>query len=426
MHRSNAGSTRTSRLLAIASAVALAASAGVSPALAADRDHAAPARPLAADAPAPPDPTVAAAADAFSLTRGLRAMAGAPLVWDRHDDPSPHQTKSPDLIGSVMAVYPDDPATTGNESSVVGFLGATSGPSLAGDWAEVDLDLNGDAVDDLSVTTPAVFMNLDQDYWVPVRRWDGASWVETGASALWRRAVDSYVVAFDWRALGLSSVRYVLGLADEPVSTWDWAPDDYVGGPVALAPATEVQQPAPPVTRPSPPQGAGAVPGDASATVSWTPPATSGTSAVSGYRVTAIPGGAVCETAASPCVVPGLVNQQPTMFSIVAISAAGVSDPAMTTTVVPQPLTAVVATARRSGNVLHVDVNPNLPKQQYWKFRVYKQNLTDGSWVARKTYRTAGSKETRTINLPKGTYKVVVLAKYGHQPSASAPVSLRR
>jgi hypothetical protein len=121
-----------------------------------------------------------------------------------------------------------------------------------------------------------------------------------------------------------------------------------------------------------------------------------------------------------------LVNQQPTMFSIVAISAAGVSDPAMTTTVVPQPLTAVVATARRSGNVLHVDVNPNLPKQQYWKFRVYKQNLTDGSWVARKTYRTAGSKETRTINLPKGTYKVVVLAKYGHQPSASAPVSLRR
>jgi hypothetical protein len=98
----------------------------------------------------------------------------------------------------------------------------------------------------------------------------------------------------------------------------------------------------------------------------------------------------------------------------------------MTAAVRPQPLTAAIAAARRSGNVLYVDVNPNLPKRQYWKFRVHKYNPADGSWVAKRTYRTAGSKETRTINLPKGTYKVVVLPKYGHQPSESMPVTLRR
>ncbi|MCU0300642.1 MAG: hypothetical protein MUF35_03440 [Candidatus Nanopelagicales bacterium] len=91
----------------------------------------------------------------------------------------------------------------------------------------------------------------------------------------------------------------------------------------------------------------------------------------------------------------------------------------------PPPSTSVTAKARRSGSVLYVDVNPNLPKKRYWKFRVYQQRA-DGSWRARKTSTTLGSKETRTINLPKGTYKVVVLPKYGYQGSESAPVTLRR
>jgi hypothetical protein len=423
MHRSADGATQMRRLLAIGCAATLLATAAVGPAVASDQDRTAPTRRQSL--PANPDPTVAAAAAAFGAAHGLRALAGAPLVWDRHDDPTPHASKSPDLIGSVMAVYPDDPTTSGDESSVVGFLGATSGPSLSGDWAEVDLDVNGDAVDDLRVTTPNLYMDLEQDYWVTVMRWDGASWTSTGASALWRRRGDAYVVAFDWRQLGLSSVRYVFGLADEPISTWDWAPDDYVGAPVALSPAS-TQQPVAPVIAPSAPQEAMAVPGDASATVSWKPPANPGSAAVTGYRVTAIPGGATCETAALSCVVPGLVNQQPYVMHVVAISGAGVSPPGTTAAVVPQPWTAVVAAARRSGNVLYVDVNPNLPKKQYWKFRVYKQNPTDGSWVAKKTYRTAGSKETRTINLPKGTYKVVVLPKYGHQSSESTPVTLRK
>ena len=48
------------------------------------------------------------------------------------------------------------------------------------------------------------------------------------------------------------------------------------------------------------------------------------------------------------------------------------------------------------------------------------------TWKARKTYRTKGTKETRTINLPKGTYRVVVASKYGYLGDSSAGVKLRK
>ena len=50
----------------------------------------------------------------------------------------------------------------------------------------------------------------------------------------------------------------------------------------------------------------------------------------------------------------------------------------------------------------------------------------DGSWKSLKSYKTHGSRETRTINLPKGTYRVVVRAKYGFAETPSAPVYLKR
>ena len=73
---------------------------------------------------------------------------------------------------------------------------------------------------------------------------------------------------------------------------------------------------------------------------------------------------------------------------------------------------------------LKVDVNPNRGKG-YWTFKVHKQ-LPDGSWQPLKTYKTLGSKETRTINLPKGTYRVVVNAKYGYAAATSTPTYLKR
>ena len=79
----------------------------------------------------------------------------------------------------------------------------------------------------------------------------------------------------------------------------------------------------------------------------------------------------------------------------------------------------VKATSKRSK--LAVDVNPNKGKG-YWRFQV--QRLDNGKWVSLKTYKTKGKKEKRTVNLRKGTYRVVVLAKYGYGPTPSGAVVL--
>jgi hypothetical protein len=84
----------------------------------------------------------------------------------------------------------------------------------------------------------------------------------------------------------------------------------------------------------------------------------------------------------------------------------------------------VKAKATSGKSKLRVDVNPNKGKG-YWTFQVQRQQA-DGSWKPLKTYKTQGSKETRTINLPKGTYQVVVNAKYGYQGTTSAPVYLKK
>jgi len=74
---------------------------------------------------------------------------------------------------------------------------------------------------------------------------------------------------------------------------------------------------------------------------------------------------------------------------------------------------------------LKVDVNPNMGRR-YWSFQVQRM-ATDGTWKDyKKPYRTRGSKETRTLNFKKGTYRVVVLPKFGYGSVESGQVSLRR
>ena len=109
-----------------------------------------------------------------------------------------------------------------------------------------------------------------------------------------------------------------------------------------------------------------------------------------------------------------------------AHSAAGASTPtsAGPGAVTPLPFVGIVAKAKRSGNVLFIDVDPNMGRG-YWKFHVYKLKGSDYVRVKGK-YKTLGSKETRTLNLKKGTYKVLVLAKYGHLATWSQPVMVRK
>lgn len=87
--------------------------------------------------------------------------------------------------------------------------------------------------------------------------------------------------------------------------------------------------PGPTPTPPSAPTGAVAVPGIESAEVTWTAPASPGSSPILGYVVTGTPGGDTCTAAAdvTTCVVLDLNPGIPVTFTVVATSANGSSAP---------------------------------------------------------------------------------------------------
>ncbi len=80
-------------------------------------------------------------------------------------------------------------------------------------------------------------------------------------------------------------------------------------------------------TAPDAPGIGAATPADGEVSVAFTAPADDGGSAVTGYTVTASPGGAVGTGAASPIVVQGLTNGTPYTFTVTATNAIGTSLP---------------------------------------------------------------------------------------------------
>jgi len=104
----------------------------------------------------------------------------------------------------------------------------------------------------------------------------------------------------------------------------------------------------------SPPRDVIAVAGDASASVSWAAPATSGSFAVSTYQATSSPGGRTCLVTAPAlsCEVTGLTNGTPYTFTVRALTGAGwspssVPSNAVTPAAAPRP--SVVITGSREG-----------------------------------------------------------------------------
>ncbi len=91
---------------------------------------------------------------------------------------------------------------------------------------------------------------------------------------------------------------------------------------------------------PGAPTAVSASPGSEKADVSFTAPTWNGGSAITGYTVTASPGGATTACSGSPCEITGLTAEQSYTFTVTATNAVGTgpaSSPSSAITVWPQP-----------------------------------------------------------------------------------------
>ena len=194
-------------------------------------------------------------------------------------------------------------------------------------------------------------------------------------------------------------------------------------GPWSTGTPVTPQAPPPtptPVFPPGAPGSVTAVPGVASATVSWTAPADPGSYPVSTYQVSATPGGRSCMTSTLTCEVSGLTNGTTYTFTVKALNGAGwspASSPSNTVTPQAAPKPSILISGSRTGSTIQVDgttidltgtVTPwvKLPGQTSFTEGSARPTITDNAFTwSRKAnkrisvYITHGDVKSNTITI---------------------------
>lgn len=198
-------------------------------------------------------------------------------------------------------------------------VGAELGPGFY--LAEISWDEGGGSFDATATLTPAGPPSAPSD----VRATAGnASAVVSWTAAQGNRApITGYTVTADPGGAGCATTGApsctVTGLTNGTAYTFTATATNSVGA----GPASAASDPVTPAGSPFAPSAVHATAGDASAAVSWT--AAEGNGApVTGYTVTAGPGGASCTTTgATGCVVTGLTNGTAYTFTVTATNRVG-------------------------------------------------------------------------------------------------------
>jgi subtilisin family serine protease/putative cell wall-binding protein len=140
------------------------------------------------------------------------------------------------------------------------------------------------------------------------------------------------------RNAGTSTSLLFDGLANGTAYTFTVTATNAIG----TGPASAASLPVTPTdaVAPGAPTGVTAAPGDRSVTVSWTAPSP-GSAPITGYTVTASPGGATASSAgaATSATVPGLTNGTPYTFTVRATNGAGLQGPASAPSAAATPRT---------------------------------------------------------------------------------------
>jgi hypothetical protein len=164
-------------------------------------------------------------------------------------------------------------------------------------------------------------------------------------------AITGYAVTSDPGSAGCATTARsctVTGLTAGVAYTFVAKASNAAGVGPASAPSPPIIPTAAP-TVPWAPADVTAVPGDGSALVSWSAPASDGGSAITGYGVTSNPDNRWCATTgALACTVTGLANGTAYSFTVIAQNVAGTSGASAPSTrvtpmaVVPVPPTATI------------------------------------------------------------------------------------
>ena len=108
-----------------------------------------------------------------------------------------------------------------------------------------------------------------------------------------------------------------------------------------------------PITIPGPPTNMVGTIANSQSVISWTAPASTGGSAITGYTVTSTPGSFTCATTSTSCTVTGLTNGTAYTFTATATNAAGVglaSIASSSITPITTPGTPTIGTVTRTNN----------------------------------------------------------------------------
>lgn len=251
---------------------------------------------------------------------------GRPVVqWSQGSYPgASNREDDVSILTSRLALAPDEAPTPGTAAPSLGPTGAVTGVITHRD--DVDTWALGACRDDATVTVSPAAISPNLDVAATLRDATGAvvgtsdppaGYVDRGhASGL--EAALPVPVGSGW----------TISVDGTGHGSWMTEGYDDYGSLGSYTVTTTGCDPAS-ATAPGAPTAVAVTPGDRTAQVSWSPPANDGGLPVSGYTVTAAPGGATVTVAApaTSATLTNLANGVPYTFTVRAQTAAGTSEP---------------------------------------------------------------------------------------------------
>ena len=250
-----------------------------------------------------------------------------------------------DLNLSQYYVFKDDTASLIVEAFTVGATDPSMAQSGVGGLSTL-FDVDSDPTTwDLRIRTVASVYPEGEWLTSPVERNVKGKWVATDNVGFYKRQADHWGLYFDYASLGIQVASMAVSAVD-PQGNEDMSPGNWGTPFIPIAALV--------AGAPGQPQNLKAKAGMESVALSWAAPKNTGASPVTGYTVTASPGGATC-TATTPagCTVTGLVGREDYSFTVTATNAQGTgpaSDPVEATPRSPYPQAPEITREDYKGN----------------------------------------------------------------------------